>query len=221
MITYDAKVDSDFSNWKIQQLRQKSLIINGYGNKVCGAGGAKWFVTSPRVKIDMANAVCITMTFLVDYPKGEPSLNIFVAQTPSGQPFKMQYESIYKTRLNSYNTTVTNTVIRTNVYLNIGIALVDLVSGPPSECVTISRATVSYFKCPSKTLKMATFPDVIAPGGDTDAKGKGQCIPNTVPITSGGAWLYCDKTGSIAKVYGCECKPGFEKAANTCTGMQN
>ena len=167
----------------------------------------------------MANMLTINLTLDLDYRSRDPTLILLAAQTMSGKPQQYQYNyKLAQISLSQYQTTVTGVVTRENTYLNIGISLPDFNARQPPECVTIARATVYYHKCPSRKANMAIFPDVIAPSGDIANREKGQCMPNTVPIGSSGVWMYCDKTGSVDKIHGCECRAGFERASNSCTG---
>ena len=222
MTLYDVVTESEFCSWKIRKQLENGRLQaftrnNTPCNKIYGVGNTKWFVSSPRIATDKANSLNMMLDLLLDSRERNPTVVLLQAQTTTGQPLQYQYNEFDSTKLSTYETTIAEEVPKTNDFLNIGLSLPDLI---PPEYLTISRVTVYYNKCPSVRKGMAIFPEVIAPGGDTYAVGKGKCMDNTVPIRSKGPLLYCDKNGSVARVDGCECKAGFEKVSNSCKGIQ-
>lgn len=186
-------------------------------NEICGKNSGKWYFLSPMIDIDTVNSVNATFTLLLDYRSRNPTVFVLVAQKDSETPQQFDYKEVTRQELSKYKNTVTVLIEKEKRHLYIGLFLLDLVSGEPPECVTVSRAIVSYRKCLAVEKNMAVFPNVSAPHGDKASKVEGTCRDNTVPVSPNGVWLYCDRNGSVTKVDGCQCRAGFESKTNDCT----
>ena len=194
------------------------FVSNAYPcNKVCGKVSSKWFITSPGIKTGKARSLNITLTLLLDYRSRNPTAVLLAAQTKSGKALPYQFVSLQSKKLIDYMNSLFSVSSKTDAYLNVGLALPDLVASPTPECLTIAKATITYNKCSSTQTNMATFPDVVAPGDGTDNRVRGKCKANTVPVSSDGVWLYCDQKGAVSKVFGCQCQAGFEKISENCS----
>lgn len=178
----------------------------------------KWYILSPAVDVKIAMSVNISLNILLDYRSKNPTVILLAAQTKTGRPQQFEYKPVKSTILRDYANTVTYPLTKTDAYLNIGLYVPDLVSGSTPECLTVSKATLSYNKCPFIEAGMATFPDVIAPAGRGSSRVEGKCKPYAVPQNSDGVWLDCDMTGSVSKVHGCHCRAGFQYLSRNCTG---